>query len=141
MVAWQASRRQASRPGTGAAQAGVAQAAARWALKLMWRTWVGVVSLMRVPNEVASSASRNIFWPCRFLALSIYAPATESVGGLQCTTRKSTHTTWGAPEYCILATRAGRDGRVDRPFASVSSTGVGSERPAGPGGWLRRWAH
>ena len=51
MVAWQASRRQASRPGTGAAQAGVAQAAARWALKLMWRTWVGVVSLMRVPNE------------------------------------------------------------------------------------------
>ena len=73
MVAWQASRRQASRPGTGAAQAGVAQAAARWALKLMWRTWVGVVSLMRVPNEVASSASRNIFWPCRFLALSIYA--------------------------------------------------------------------
>ena len=35
---WQAWRRQAWR-------------AARWALRLMWRTWAGVVSLMRVPDE------------------------------------------------------------------------------------------
>ena len=51
MVAWQASRRQVCGAQAGVAQAGVAQAAARWALRLMWRTWVGVVSLMRVPDE------------------------------------------------------------------------------------------
>ena len=48
--------RRVAQPGVaqaGVAQSGVAQAgvAWRWALRLMWRTWVGVVSLMMVPDE------------------------------------------------------------------------------------------
>ena len=52
MVAWhRAGRHGAGRRGAGRRGAGRSQAAARWALRLMWRTWVGVVSLMRVPGE------------------------------------------------------------------------------------------
>eukprot|EP00964_Phaeocystis_antarctica_P081137 scaffold50724_cov45-Phaeocystis_antarctica.AAC.2 len=47
MVSWH----RAGRHGAGRRGAGRSQAAARWALRLMWRTWVGVASLMRVPDE------------------------------------------------------------------------------------------
>ena len=61
----------------GMAQAGVAQAGVagtRWALRLMWRTWVGVVSLMRVPDEggdrrvpgTSAKAENHLFSARRF---------------------------------------------------------------------------